>query len=52
MTVNGARVVGRDITASNGVMHITHRLLYPMAELTILDHLATCDAFTGDVFYG
>ncbi|KAK8388710.1 hypothetical protein O3P69_020600 [Scylla paramamosain] len=47
VTVNGARVRQPDMLATNGVIHVIDRVLYPMADLSILDHLTSCDTFTG-----
>ncbi|MPC11952.1 Transforming growth factor-beta-induced protein ig-h3 [Portunus trituberculatus] len=47
VTVNGARIRQPDMLATNGVIHVIDRVLYPMADLSILDHLTSCDTFTG-----
>lgn len=47
VTVNGARVRRHDMLATNGVIHVIDRVLYPMADLSLLDHLTSCDTFTG-----
>lgn len=47
VTINGARVKRHDMIATNGVIHVTDKVLYPMADLSILDHLTNCDTFTG-----
>ncbi|XP_068248788.1 transforming growth factor-beta-induced protein ig-h3-like [Palaemon carinicauda] len=47
ITVNGARIRRHDMIATNGVIHVIDRVLYPMADLSIIDHLTTCETFTG-----
>ncbi|KAG7154564.1 Transforming growth factor-beta-induced protein ig-h3-like 3, partial [Homarus americanus] len=47
VTVNGARIKRHDMLATNGVIHVIDRVLYPMADLSIVDHLSTCETFTG-----
>ncbi|CAL4122902.1 unnamed protein product, partial [Meganyctiphanes norvegica] len=47
VTLNGARVKRADMLATNGVIHVIDHVLYPMADLSIVDHLTTCDTFTG-----
>ncbi|KAK3885964.1 hypothetical protein Pcinc_009858 [Petrolisthes cinctipes] len=47
VTINGARVKRHDMIATNGVIHVIDKVLYPMADLSIIDHLTNCDTFTG-----
>ncbi|ROT82837.1 hypothetical protein C7M84_023988 [Penaeus vannamei] len=47
VTINGARVKRHDMIATNGVIHVIDKVLYPMADLSIMDHLTTCETFTG-----
>nr|XP_053639497.1 period circadian protein-like [Cherax quadricarinatus] len=47
VTVNGAEVKLADMLAINGVIHVIDRVLYPMADLSIIDHLTACHTFTG-----
>ncbi|KAK7058741.1 hypothetical protein SK128_009498 [Halocaridina rubra] len=47
VTINGAKIKRHDMIATNGVIHVLDRVMYPMADLSILDHLSNCETFTG-----
>ncbi|CAG0915880.1 unnamed protein product [Notodromas monacha] len=47
LTVNGARILKADATATNGVIHFVNRVLYPYAEQTVVDIMFGCKIFEG-----